>query len=63
MFKKREPEFNFEEHYKRQRIEEDWSEFIIDRWFELVQYNPEIKMSFVTKCVVDSVIRRVEVND
>ena len=59
MFKKPELEFNWEEHHKRQQIEHDWTKFIIDRWFEMIKYNPEIKMSFVTKCVVDSVMRRV----
>jgi hypothetical protein len=58
MFKKHEPEFNWEEHHKRQRIEEDWSNFILDRWFEMVKYNPEIKMSFVRKCVVNNVMKR-----
>jgi hypothetical protein len=60
MFKKSEPKFNWDEHYKRRKIEEDWSDFILDMWFEMVKYNPEIKMSFVRNCVIDSVIRRSE---
>jgi hypothetical protein len=58
MFKKSKLKFNYEEHYERQRIEEDWSDFILDKWFEMVKYNPEIKMSFVRKCVVDNVMKR-----
>jgi len=58
MFKKCEPEFNWEEHHKRRQIEHDWSRFIIDQWFDMVKLNPEIKMSFVRKCIVDSIMRR-----
>ena len=44
-----------EEYYKDREITEKWEDFITDKWLEMREFNPEIKMSEVRAMVLKTV--------